>query len=155
MIGHQVPQLRDQVCVVAQRQVQFGTFFDDADAELGQPVTLGIEKGLLRPSQTGSAPEAERVMQCSGGFPQVIVRPRGPAPAQLPVEFLKVEGARRARSADSRRSVQASELGVGCPADPGPSTRRRWEMWRCTRLTARVGGVSPHTALISRSREIG
>ena len=95
MIGHQVPQLRDQVCVVAQRQVQFGAFLDDADAGFGQPVALGVEKGAAQAVANGSAPEAERVMQCSGGFPQVTVRPRGPAPAQLPVEYLKVEGAGR------------------------------------------------------------
>ena len=61
VLGDQIPQLRDQVGVTADRQVKLDALLEDADARLGQPVACASRNGLDRPSQTGprQSPNAE------------------------------------------------------------------------------------------------
>ena len=95
MLGQQVPQLRDQVRVLAQGQIQVRPFLDHADPGFGQPVALCIQQRAAQPVADRTAPEPERGVQRRGGLPEVAGRPRGPGPAQLMLEHAEVDRAGR------------------------------------------------------------
>ena len=71
MLGDQPPQFRDQVSMLAERQVQLHPVLEHADPRLGQPVGLRVHERAGQAIADRSAPEPQRGMQRAGGRPEI------------------------------------------------------------------------------------
>ena len=70
MVGDEVPQFRDQVGVIADREVKLDAFLQDADARFGEPVALRVQVWAVQTVADRSAPEPQRSTQRLGRLPR-------------------------------------------------------------------------------------
>src|SRR5260370_25453784 len=71
VLGYQIPQLRDRVAVVADRQLKLDAFLDDADARLLHPVALRVQEWTGQTVAHRSTTEPQRRTQRLGSLPHM------------------------------------------------------------------------------------
>ncbi len=86
MLGHQGGQVRDDLLMTAQRELDVGPLFGGGGAHLGQPHPLGLRERPRHPGERGAPPEPERGIEGADRADRITVPAELTSPGQLLLE---------------------------------------------------------------------